>query len=97
MQLRKLALRGKEDRADRAAGGAHLGELRLELGRPAGEGGIDQFVERQRRSVGYDGGHIVDVDFAAPAGIERELAQLVARGGAIAAEKRNEHGAGVAA
>ena len=56
------------------------------LGWSAGEGSIDQIVERQSRRVGDDGGDVVDVDFAAAAGIERELAQLVARGGAIAAE-----------
>ncbi len=36
-----LALGGKKDRADGAAGGAGLGELRFELGRPAGKRGVD--------------------------------------------------------
>ncbi len=42
VQLRQLALGGKEDRADGAAGGAGLGELRFELGRPAGKYGVDK-------------------------------------------------------
>ena len=93
VQLRELALRGKKDRADRTARGAHLGKLRLEVGRPSGERGIDEFVERQRRSVGHHRGNIVDVDFAAAAGVQRELAKLVARSRPVAAEQRNEHGA----
>ena len=43
----------QEHRADRAAGGARLGELRFELGRAAGEGGVDRYrrapARRRRR------------------------------------------------
>ena len=95
VQLRELALRGEEDRADGAAGGARLGKLRLELGRAAGERRVNEFVERQRRSVGDDGGHLVDADRAAAGGVEDELAQLAARSGAVAAEQRNEQRARV--
>ena len=95
VQLRELALRGEKDRADGAAGGARLGKLRLELGRAAGECRVNEVVERQRRSVGDDGGHLIDADRAAAGGVEDELAQLAARSGAVAAEQRNEQSARV--
>ena len=80
VQLRELALRG-EDRADGAAGGARLGKLRLELGRAAGECRVNEVVERQRRGVGDDGGHLVDADRARCRRRSRdELAELAARG-----------------
>ena len=39
VQLRQLPLGGEEDRADRAAGGTRLGDVRFKLGRAASKGG----------------------------------------------------------
>ena len=90
VQLRHLAQRGRDDCAGRGAGGARLAELRLELGGAARKGGIDQPVERQRRGVGDHGHDVVELDLVLAAGVERELAHLVARRQAVAAEQRNE-------
>ena len=49
-------------------------------GGAAGEGRVDHAVERQRRSVGDHRDHVVQRDAILAVGIERELADLAARG-----------------
>src|SRR5712675_2072072 len=84
VELRDLAQRRADDHARIGAGGARLGELGLDLAGAAREGGVDRAVERQRRAVSHDRQHVVDVDRLVAVRIERELADLVARGAAAA-------------
>ncbi len=65
---------------------------RQELGRASGEGRIDQSVECQRGGVGDDGHHVVDADLALAAREQSELADLMARGEAVAPEQGYERG-----
>ena len=67
----------------------------FEIGGLAGEGRVDHGVERQRRGVGDDREHVVERDALLAVGVERELADLAARGLPVAADQRHERGAGV--
>ncbi len=95
MQLRDLALSVEQDRSGAGSRGPRLGELSFEFCGTAGKGRIDDVFERQRRGIGHHGDDVVDADLAAAAGIERELVDLVARGGAVAAEQRDQQSARV--
>ena len=70
-------------------------KLGFELGRATGEGGVDDIVERQRRSVRHHRDDVVDADHVLTARVERELGDFAARCGAVAAEQRDQHGARV--
>src|SRR5262249_53550603 len=72
------------------AGGARLGELELDVGGLAREGGVEQRIKRERGGVGRHRDHVVELDAVTAAGIERELRDLAARGQPIAAEGRQE-------
>src|SRR5262249_25916728 len=93
VQLRDLPQRSRDDRTRRRAGGARLAELDFELAGAPGEGGIDQGVERKRRSAGARRHDIFELHARLAAREQRELANLVARRQSIAAEQRNEGGA----
>jgi hypothetical protein len=90
VQLGELALGGKEDRADRRAGLAHLAEQRIEFRGAAGKRRVYKFVQRQVGGVGNHRCHIVDADLGAAVSVEHELANFAAGAGAVAAEKRDK-------
>ena len=95
MQLRDVPQRGRQDRAGRRAGRAHLAELRFELAGAASERGIDHAVDCQRRGVGGHRYDVVQLDARLAAGEQRELADFMARRETVAAEQRKERSARV--
>ena len=72
-----------------------LANWNFDLAGAAGEGRIDERIERQRRGVGHHRDHVVELDALLAVGVERELADFAARGQAVAAEQRHQRGAGV--
>ena len=95
MQPLDLAQRRADDRDRRGAGDQRLGEFLLDVGELAGEGRVDQRVERERGGIRHDRHDVVDLDRAPGRAHRAQLAQLGARGAAVAAEQRNERGARV--
>ena len=90
-----MALRGGEDHAGIGAGGERLGELGFHQLRIAGEGAVDDRVDLEVGGVRDHRRHIVQRHLAGAVGIERQLAQLVARRLAVAAQRGRQRGAGV--
>ena len=88
VQVRHLADRGRNDRRRRGTAGARLAEFAFHLADAAGEGGIDDAVERQVRGVRDHRDHVGELDAFLALRIERQLADLAARGEAVAAEQR---------
>jgi hypothetical protein len=95
VQLRHLAQRCRDDGARCRPGGTRLAELDFELACAPGEGGVDQAVERERRRVGDDRHHVVELHPRLAACEQRELAHLMAGRQSVAAEQRNQGGAGL--
>ena len=83
----RLAQRGRDDHAWIGAGDHRFGKLAFDQVRLARKGAIHDRVELQLGRVGHDGHDIVERDLALAVGIERKLAQLVARGLTVAAEQ----------
>ena len=95
VQPRGLALRGGDDHAGIGAGDHGFGKFAFDHLGPAGKGAVDDRIELQLGRIGDDRHHVVERDLALAMGIERELAQLVARGLAVAAEQRHQRRAGI--
>ena len=93
VQLRQLAQCRRHDRPWRGAGGARFAIQRLDLGQPPREGRIDDAIKRERGSVGDHGQNILENDPVPSMGVERKLANLVARRLPVAAEKWHQRGA----
>jgi hypothetical protein len=60
---------------------------------PNCKGGVDHAVERERGSIRHHGGDVDEFDALLALGIERELADLVARSEAVAAKQREQSAA----
>ena len=69
------------------AGGTRLGKFGFDIRKFSGEGGIDNAVERFRRSVGNDAEHVVERDTVAAGDIQEKLLDLAACGAAVAAKQ----------
>ena len=95
MQIGDLADRGRDDRRRRRAAAARLAEFGFDVARLAGKGRIDYAIERQRRGIGHHRQHVGEFDAVLALDVERELAEFVARGEAVATEQRGERGARV--
>ena len=77
-----------DDDAGIGAGDHRLGEFGLDQVRLAGKGAIDDRIELHLGGVGHDRHHVVERHLALAMREQRELAQFVARGLAVAAEQR---------
>ncbi len=95
VQPGRLALGGGNDHAGIGAGDHGLGEFGFDQFRPAGERAVDDRIDLQFRRIGHHRHDILERDLALAMGIEREFAQFVARGLAVAAEQGDQRRARV--
>ena len=89
VQIGDLADRRGNDRGRRRTAGARLAEFGFNVAGLTGKGRVDHAVERQRRGIGHHRHHVGEFDGLLIFGVERELADFVARGEPVAAEQRH--------
>mgnify|MGYP003693733249 CR=1 FL=1 len=95
VQPRGLALRRGDDHAGIGAGDHRFSKLALDSRGVAGERAVDDRIELQFGGVGDDRHDVLERHLALAVGVERELAQFVAGGPAVAAEQRHQDRTGI--